>query len=205
MSREPYNLSTICVTDGFVADPDAVRASAMASGFGTWRPNKGEVGSSIYDGMNFWGDHGTLLRGVRRVLKMPVYPNSMFFRVTNEATEAAYVHSDREAGDITAIVYLSKHGEDSGTGFYRHRETGMDRMPPFSELVKDPPFFDTLKAQMVKGSPDDWELMHFVPGAYNRCLIFDAPRFHSRSPRHGFGSTPEEGRLVWACHFGIGD
>jgi hypothetical protein len=35
-------------------------------------------------------------------------------------------------------------------------------------------------------------------------VIFEAPLFHARSPRHGFSSTPEEGRLVWVSHFFLG-
>lgn len=45
------------VIDDFCPELDQVRSSALAAGFDTWRPNKGEVGSSIYEGMGFWGDH----------------------------------------------------------------------------------------------------------------------------------------------------
>jgi hypothetical protein len=34
-------------------------------------------------------------------------------------------------------------------------------------------------------------------------VIFDAPRYHSRLPKHGFGNTAESGRMVWACHFTV--
>lgn len=190
------------VVDGFVADPDKVRASALAAGFGTWRPNKGEVGSSIYDGMSFWGDHGVMLRALTQAVGRPVYPNSMFFRVTNADTEGAYVHSDREAGDYTAVAYLSQHEDGtSGTGFYRNRRTGLMRMPSFAEMAQDPAEFDRLKKEMVEGSEKDWEQLHFVEGKYNRCVVFDAPLFHARLPKHGFGATPDAGRMVWACHF----
>jgi Family of unknown function (DUF6445) len=190
------------VFDEFLECPDRVRLSALQSGFGTWAPSKGEVGSSNYTGMNFWGEHSTLLRSLSAAIGQPVYPHSMFFRVTNSDTEGAYVHSDREAGDFTAIVYLSKHAEDeSGTGFYKHTETGMTSMPPFVEMAKDPEFFARFKTEMVEGKPEHWGLQYFVPGKYNRALIFDAPLFHSRLPKHGFGATPEDGRMVWACHF----
>lgn len=192
------------VVDNFVSTPDKVRESALLSGFGTWRPNKGEVGSSIYDGMSFWGDHGILLRALDQATQHTIFPNSMFFRVTNEDTEGAYVHSDREAGDYTAIVYLSEHEEgSSGTGFYRHRESGLTRMPSFAELATQPEFFEKLKREMVLGSDEHWEQVKFVPGDFNRALIFEAPLFHARSPKNGFGRTPEEGRMVWACHFGV--
>jgi hypothetical protein len=191
----------IQIIDSFCPRVDEVRASALASGFGTWKPNKGEVGSSVYEGMNFWGKHSLLVNALTFYVGRPVFPNSMFFRVTNEDTEGAYVHSDRESGDYTCIVYLSQHDETSGTGFYRHRETGMTHMPAFAQMAQDQASFDKLKREMVSGSDEFWEQMDFVRGLYNRALIFDAPRFHARIPRHGFASTPEDGRMVWVCHF----
>ena len=187
--------------DNFVSDPDAVRVSCLQAGIGTWRPNKGEVGSSIYDGMGFWGHHAVMVKALSQAMGRPVYPNAMFFRVTNLDTEAAYVHSDRQSGDYSCIAYLSRHEDVSGTGFYQHRETGLKVMPPFSDLVQVPEFFKKLKKQMVEGSADDWELVNFIDGKYNRAVVFDAPKFHARRPKNGFGSTPEDGRLVWACHF----
>jgi hypothetical protein len=191
----------ITIIDHFTPLIDEVRASALASGFGTWRPNKGEVGSSVYEGMNFWGKHSILLHALTHAMGRPVFPNNMFFRVTNEDTEAAYVHSDRESGDFTCIVYLSDHRECSGTGFYRHRETGMTHMQSFEAMSQDPVSFEKLKREMVNGSDEHWEKLDFVRGIYNRAMIFDAPRFHARYPKHGFASTIEDGRMVWVCHF----
>ena len=191
----------ITVLDDFCPRLDEVRESALASGFGTWKPSKGEVGSSIYEGMNFWGKHSLMLAALTNVFGRPVFPNNMFFRVTNADTEAAYVHSDREAGDITCIAYLSDHAEVSGTGFYRHRATGMTQMPSFAEMAQNQAAFDKLKREMVAGSEEHWEQLDFVRGIYNRAVIFDAPRFHARSPRHGFSDSAENGRMVWVCHF----
>jgi hypothetical protein len=203
VSRD-VELPGVMVVNDFTPYPDAVRASAIAAGFGTWRPNKGEVGSSIYDGMGFWGDHAMMIAPLMQHMGAPIVPNSMFFRVTNADTEAAYVHSDREAGDYTCVAYLSDHEDaGSGTGFYRHRHTGMTRMPSFEDMRGDPRAFERLKNEMVRGSDEDWERIAFVPGRFNRAVIFDAPLFHARSPRHGFASTPEQGRMVWVCHFMI--
>lgn len=189
------------VIDEFCPLAAKVRDSALASGFGTWKPNKGEVGSSIYTGMNFWGEHAHMLLALARSFGAPVFPNSMFFRVTNLDTEPAYVHSDREAGEFTAIVYLSEHDEAYGTGFYRNRRTGLIRMPPFELMRHDPAEFELLKREMVDGNEAEWELLDFVRGRFNRCVIFDAPLFHARSPKTGFDATPEAGRMVWVCHF----
>lgn len=205
--KTEFRTSKVCgpitVIDNFTPNPDRLRQSALESGFGTWRPNRGEVGSSNYDGMNFWGDHGIALRALTAAHGRPVYPNSMFFRVCNADTEGAYVHSDREAGDYTAIVYLSRHSSESGTGFYRHRESGETRMRSFAEMARSPEWFARFKAEMVEGRPEVWECLRFVSGLYNRALIFEAPLFHARHPKHGFGSSCEDGRMVWVCHYNL--
>lgn len=194
---------TLKVVDNFCPQIDRVRASALESGFGSWRPNKGEVGSSVYDGMSFWGLHSLMLHALTMTMGCAVFPNNMFFRVTNLETEKAYVHSDRNWGAKTCIVYLSKHDVVSGTGFYRHKKTGMVQMPTFDEM-KETGLFDQLKKEMVEGSEKDWEQLDFVRGLYNRAVIFHAPLFHSRLPKDGIGENPEDGRMIWACHFHTG-
>jgi hypothetical protein len=194
------------VIDNFCHDPDAVRQSALAVGFGKWVPNQGVAGPQYFDGMCFWGDHSTLLRHLALVCGQPIYPKGMFFRVTNEDTEKARVHSDREDGEYTAIVYLSKHDPDeSGTAFYRHRASGSIILPDsYTNLkAKDPEGFAKLEQEQIDGDPAVWEQIQYVGGEYNRCLIFDARLFHSRSPLYGIGSTAQDGRMVWVAHFNL--
>lgn len=192
-------IEAIRVVDNFCPRIKDVRDSALQAGFGKWAPNKGEVGSSIYDGMGFWGQHSLMLGCLQIALGQSVYPNNMFFRVTNTDTEKAYVHSDREWGSKTCVAYLSEHAS-SGTGFFRHRKTGWVEMLPMCELKKLG-LLDSLKKEMVESSEDVWEQTDFVRGFFNRALIFHAPLFHSRWPKDGIGSTAEDGRMVWVCHF----
>jgi hypothetical protein len=190
----------VLVVDEFCNDIEVVVQSAYASGFGTWLPNKGEVGSSIYEGMNFWGHHALMLRPLVLNFGYMLVPNSMFFRVTNKGMEKAYIHSDRETGNYTCVAYLSDHDEPTGTAFYRHKPTGLIEMPSFEEM-KEQGIFEQLKQDMVSRDEDKWELLDYVEGKYNRAVIFDAPLFHSRYPLEGIGSSPETGRLVWVSHF----
>lgn len=200
--------NNVIIVDDFCDEVELVIASAYASGFGKWLPNKGEVGTSYYDGMNFWGHHALMLRPLVLAVGQLVIPNSMFFRSTNEGMEPAYIHSDRETGAHTCVAYLSEHDQPSGTAFYRHKATGLDRMPSFEEM-KEQGIFEQLKADMVSRNPDAWEQTGYVEGKYNRAVIFEAPLFHSRFPLEGMGTTPEDGRLVWVSHFfkmnGMGD
>lgn len=182
----------IHVLDNFCPQIETVRASALASGFGTWKPNQGYVGSSNYEGMNFWGEHSYMLSALSFALQSIVYPNAMFFRYTTPHMEKAYIHSDRTSGAFTCICYLSDHDESYGTAFYQH-ESGLLEMPPFHEL--NPELID----DMVKAK--GFEQIEFVPGKKNRAVIFSAPLFHSRFPLEGIGEEPETARMVWACHF----
>jgi hypothetical protein len=190
----------IRVFDDFAADPESVRNSAIGSGFGTWHPNKGDIGAAFYEGVNFWGDHVSLMTALFDKIG-PVIPSSMFFRITNPRMEHALIHSDREYGEYTAIVYLSPTQAGSGTGFYRHRESGMIDMPALPDLMKDPVAFQKIRQQMLDASEADWEMHEFVEAKYNRCLVFDAPKIHCRIPKIGYGTTDTDSRMVWVCHF----
>jgi len=188
------------VADNFCPEIESVIASVHAAGFSTWKPNKGEVGNSNYEGMGFWGHHALMLKALISELDSIVVPNSMFFRLTNEGMEQAYIHSDRETGNYTCIAYLSEHDTESGTAFFKHINTGLIEMPSFQDM-KDMGIFEELKEDMVSRDPTKWEQIGYVAGKYNRALIFDAPLFHSRYPLEGIGKTEKDGRLIWASHF----
>lgn len=191
----------LAVLDDFLADPETVRNSALASGFGSWRPAKGDVGSSVFDGINFYGNHHTIIETIYKKIGFIGYPASTCFRVTNESTERAYVHSDVAAGDTTVIVYLSQHDDRYGTGFYRHRESDSLAQPPFSVLAKMPAAWEQLKHDINDSSDKYWEEIQFVDGIYNRALVFKSNRFHRRFPEHGFGTDEKSGRMIWIGHF----
>ena len=188
------------VTDDFCPDVELVKQSAMAAGLDTWAPKKGEVGSSIYEGMGFWGEHALMLAPLMRAIGGVVVPNSMFFRATNVDTEAAYIHSDRMSGNHTCVAYLTDHDAIYGTAFWRHKRTGLTEMPTF-EQMRDMGLLDELKRDMVSRDPAKWDQLDFVHGRKNRALIFPAPLFHSRVPVDGFGTDVQSARMVWVSHF----
>jgi hypothetical protein len=186
--------------DNFLTDPDAMLHSALVSGFGKWRPNKGEMGPNYFDGVNFYGDHARGVRMIVAAFSRPIYPNKMFFRVTTEKTEPAVVHSDRLTGEITCLVYLSKH-EGSGTEFYRHKSTGLFALPPVEYLLEHQELFSQLKKDCSGRDPEVWEKIGSVEAAWNRALFFPSPIFHCRYPYTGFGTSDADGRIIWGCHF----
>lgn len=176
--------------------------SARAAGFGAWKPNKGEVGSSIYEGMSFHAEHSIGIAAITRTIGCPILPNSMFVRHTNPSMERAYVHSDRSSGDFTCVLYLTEHEDEHGTGFFRHRKTGLEDMPTLGEM-HDNPDFEEFKRNMVEPDEKDWQMTSFVSGKVDRAVIFSAPMLHARIPLLGIGNGPEDSRFVWVCHFNI--
>lgn len=191
---------SVLYVDNFLEDPEKMRQSAISSGFGTWHPNKGSMGPKAFEGVNFYGDHATGVRAICKHFNKQVYPNKTFFRVTTEQTEEAVVHSDLFTGDITCLVYLSKH-EGSGTEFYQHKPTGTYALPPLKQFAADPVFFNQMKNDCSHRDPAIWEKFNSVQGVYNRAVFFPSPVFHCRYPYTGFGNDIESGRMIWGCHF----
>jgi hypothetical protein len=192
----------VLVADRFVTNPDAVRQSALTSGFGTWKPDHTIIGYENYDGVNINGMHSCLVKALTDAMGCSIYPESMIFRVTGEKSDPSRIHSDRMFGMYTCIVYLSKEYETSGTGFYQNLRTGSCEMPSLSSMDTDE--FERLKKEMDEADEKDWKQVHFVEGIYNRALIFKAPLYHARIPKLGKGTTPEESRMIWVIHFNIG-
>lgn len=187
------------VVDDFCEVIDHVKASAIDSGFGSWLPNKGKFGSSIYEHMNFWTFHSPMLMAIDEAINGRYYPNDCFVRYALPETEKAYTHSDRTYGDMTCVCYLSEHEEEYGTGFYKHRATGLTEMPPVTELDSGPQW-DQLKHDMIHGTGREWEEVGRCIGKYNRAVIFHAPLFHARIPKTGLGTGPTDARMVWCSH-----
>jgi hypothetical protein len=193
----------VIVVDNFVGNPDAVRRSALITGFGSWAPCNTVIGYKNYDGVNINGMHSPLVRSLTNAMGCCVFPASMIFRVTGEKSDPSRIHSDRMFADFSCIVYLSIELEKSGTAFYQHRKTQSCEMPSL-ESMKDEPWFEEHKKEMDEASSDIWKEVHYIDGKYNRAIIFRAPLYHARVPRIGKGTTPEDSRMIWCCHFNTG-
>lgn len=185
---------SVLVVDDFCHEVESVVESAHAAGFAPWSPKKGSQGKENYKGMGFLGDHAKLLNNIIPNVEDVILPNSMFFRLTDDDTEQASVHSDREMGNWTCVVYLSEHEQPSGTTFYKHIPTGLTEMPCAAdlELMSNK---EELLHDIENPTPEKWESIGYVEGEFNRAVIFYAPLFHSRTPVKG------QQRLVWVTHF----
>ncbi len=105
----------------------------------------------------------------------------------------------------SGILYLSlpEHCR-GGTDFFRHKRTGLDRVPSDggrmlaagyadpNRLIEEVVNTDTL-------NPSRWEKQFTVPMRFNRLILFSPWMFHNSA--RGFGTGPENGRLVHLMFF----
>lgn len=112
-----------------------------------------------------------------------------FARLTSAAQGPAphQIHSDRIMGDYGAILYLSESWpKGSGTSFWSHSREGKRHE-------------DHANHEMLQCHSNDrhmWGHYFLSEGKQNRLLLYDARLFHCAEPVGGFGSGPEDGRIV---------
>ncbi len=179
----------IRVFDDVVTDPLIYRAAALAQPFGELTSGavtfKGlaPIGASP---LSAWlkADYGLV----------PTYET---FRLSPEGQdEPSFVHTDRDMGDWTCILYLNPDPpETDGTTFWKFRATGAIA----SSAATD----DAKHAEWINWRDTaQWEPWHTVAARFNRAILFPAPYFHSRAIFANWGAGLDA-RLIQLC-FGTG-
>lgn len=101
-----------------------------------------------------------------------------------------WVHAD-SSNRYAAVVYLTPDPEEgSGTGFFKYKKNGRDRTTVNENFVFP---------KNIAENFDEWELVEYAENVYNRCIIFDAEKFHSATKY--FGTTPQNSRLIQVFFF----
>jgi len=104
------------------------------------------------------------------------------FQLCVEGDET-WIHVD--PNEWTAILYLTPNAPaDSGTGIYRHKESGV--------------YICT--QDEIKTLDGEWELITFVGNVFNRVIMFKGNLCH-RSVTPGFGHDKDTGRLTQVFFF----
>lgn len=197
-------LPSFLMIDDFLANPDTARAAALNLG---------------YDPANKHGNYPGLLSD--RPLAIPALDETvggLIGRPLKPAAGTSHNHcrltlkGDRGVSGVhvdpafySGILYLSRPQDcRGGTDFFRHRRTGLDRVPPTLEGVRAAGYADpnTLIDEVVNGDtlkPSKWERSFTAPMRYNRLILFSPWMFHNSAP--GFGDRAENGRLVHLMFF----
>lgn len=201
-------LPSLIIIDDFLKDPWAARRAALALDYDP----AGQHGN--FPGLNSAAalDTTAVDSAVSRHLgiRLGAAPGTQHghCRLTRKGDRGkSGVHIDPAA--YSGILYLSRpedcaKPDAGGTDFFRHRRTGLESVPQdpakiaatgygdINALVEDVVNKDTL-------IPAKWERTMRVPARFNRLLLFSPWQFHNAAP--GFGSSPEDARLVMLLFF----
>lgn len=132
----------------------------------------------------------------------PVAQELSFFRLGVDGDAlTSYIHCDSVCSRFACVWYLTPADLcRGGTGFWRHKELGWDRLPA-----------EGVGPQMAEKLNQDgnienrWALEALAKMWWNRAVIYPSALFHSRYPRQAFGSDASDGRLIWCCFFDEAD
>lgn len=173
--------------DNFLFDPDKARQHALSSEFIDWQGQDGQVYKRICI---------TDVPGLRQAIESemgPVDMVAMGYRLNYEGEKPnAAIHSDIGWSTHALVLYLIDGR--SSTAFWIHRKSGLSCIEPGDQ--------DALAAVQEDWDREEaWEMNGFAPMVYNRAIIYEGKYFHSRYPFEGFGSIPEDGRLIAVAFF----
>ena len=105
----------------------------------------------------------------------------------------------------SGILYLSEPEHcEGGTDFFRHRRTGLERVPQSqTELMlsgyQDPNVLIEDVINKDSRKPGKWERTMRAPMRFNRLILFNPMMFHNAAP--AFGREANSGRLVCLLFF----
>jgi hypothetical protein len=197
-------IPSFIMIDNFLADPEHARGEALRLGYDRAQKDGNYPGVLSNRPLPIEG----LDRIVSGVVGVPLKaaPGTVHghCRLTLRAEKGlSGVHVDPAA--YSGVLYLSSPEHcRGGTDFFRHRRTGLDRVPEqpldiaragyadVNLLIEKVVNADTLK-------PARWERSFTAPMRFNRLILFSPWMFHNSSV--GFGDRPENGRLVYLMFF----
>lgn len=203
-------LPSLLIVDDFLADPYAARRAALALDYDPARQHGNFPGCNSTTRL----DTQALDATVSRLLGVKLGPaggtQHGACRLTRKGDRGkSGVHIDPAA--YSGILYLSRpedcaRPDAGGTDFFRHRRTGLESVPQDPARIAASGYGDinALIEDVVNKDtalPAKWERTMRVPARFNRLLLFSPWQFHNAAP--GFGTTPEDARLVMLLFFGV--
>lgn len=183
-------------TENFFTDPFSERLKALDSEY------KDELHNGInYRGISIQKDNEGIAKIEGQLGEKLLGEPVIYYRryLENEENET-YIHSDCQIGKYTCVAYLSEEeASRGGTAFWKHRKYGWEYQPTKAEMdaLRLPDTKEFWEEIWQQGFDEKhWELLGIAPMKFNRAIIFDSRRFHSRYPQKAFGSNLETSRLV---------
>jgi hypothetical protein len=188
------------VVDDFFECPEELRSWALLKGF------KEEI--SPADGVAYRGvckDPPWVFKNEAEVrlsylMRSPASIQLAFLRLAMKDINPTKttVHLDPLYAQYLATVYLNPPGEFpfwSGTHMFRHAATKLE----ITLTTQDEA--DTWEQDC--NNLGAWQITGIAVQEWNRVVILPTDHFHAAMPIGGFGSTPEDGRMVFVAFFNL--
>ncbi len=200
----PMPLPSLMIIDDFLADPYLARNAALALDYDPSSKKGNYPGLLSTAPLHIAGLDEAVAKTIGTSVKPQTGTVHGHCRVTLANDKGlSGVHID--PCFYSGILYLSLPKDcRGGTDFFRHRRTGLERVPQdtgqmlaagysdINQLIDEVVNADTLKHAR-------WEKVLTVPMRFNRLILFSPWMFHNSG--RGFGSGPDNGRLVHLMFF----
>ncbi len=197
-------LPSLLILDDFLSDPLTARRAALALDYDASFKRGNYPGHISTTPLAIQG----LDARISDIIRAPVEPapgtSHNHCRITLKGDKGrSGVHID--PAFYSGILYLSlpEHCK-GGTEFFRHKRTGLERVPndpvevtkagyaDINGLIEDVVNRDTMNKAK-------WERTMLIPMRFNRLILFSPWLFHNSGA--AFGTSPENGRLVHLMFF----
>lgn len=202
---------TAVLIDDFARDPDALRETASATGFGP--------ALHLYPGLRgvlpatYWPEQADAVARAAAMLGIEATTATLIdasFSIVTTARAALSLaqrlpHCDsHDPGRVAFVHYLDPAEASGGTAFFRHRSTrfetvGRDRAPIFDGQLDAELRYGRPPAADYVGDADRlFERIATVPARYNRAVVYRSFALHSGviPPNASLSADPLAGRLT---------
>ncbi len=201
-------LPSLLVIDDFLADPHDARRKALALDYDPKEKRGSYPGLLSTRPLPIEGIEPSVSKLAGVALRADTQTSHGHCRLT--------LHGDKGLSGVhidpcfySGILYLSldEHCR-GGTDFFRHRRTGLERVPTDPLGLARSGYDDTNRLVEEVVNTDTtrrgkWERTMRVPMRFNRLILFSPWMFHNAGP--AFGKDAETGRLVCLMFFAAAD
>ena len=194
-------LPSLTIIDDFLVDPWAARREALGLGYDPALQKGNFPGLNSTSPLPTEAIDSSVSRLLGVKLKGAAGTNHGHCRITSKT------HKGRSGVHIDPAAYspvLTGVMVPAGTDFFRHKRTGLERVPSEPARIAASGYGDVnaLVEDVVNKDttyPAKWERVMRIPIRFNRLVLFSPWQFHTAAP--GFGTDLEDSRLVVLLFF----
>lgn len=188
--------TNLIITDNFYVYPDKVREFALSQEFTVTGNYPGQRTKQF--------SYDDLKRAIQfivqnaggNITQFEEFSYTAAYQYTT-AEDSSWIHADQTTM-WAGVCYLTPDAPlTSGTGLFRHKETGLYR----AAYKEDGSYDQELMSKIYKDSRDmsKWDMVDMVSNKYNRLVLYRGNLFHSSLDY--FGTDKYDGRLFQTFFF----